>query len=182
MCWIFLDFEVKAGWLERPFEEVEILGWLRTRKHWCGWEGAASESDVGCGNQHCCLRIGAVSEFFFGGFVPTGLRFTPTWLRFTPIRADSARIKSYRPKRPKKAKIGLESCRNSQNRLWMRPKHPKSVLPQFYSECLLLLLCFLFCFVLCLVFLAFFLCFVNQGHSNVFFKNILIVKIYRKYK
>ena len=66
-------------------------------------------------------------------------------------------------RRLKKAKIGLESCRNSRNRLWMRPKHPKSVLPQFY--------CFLFCFV----FLAFFLCFVNQSHTNVFFKNILIV-------
>ena len=60
----------------------------------------------------------------------------------------------------KQAEIGLESCQNKWNRLWMRPKHPKSIFPQFYFEYLLLLLCFLFCFV----FLAFFfLCFVNQG-------------------
>ena len=129
---------------------------------------------------------------FFFEFAPTWLWFVPTRLWSGPIRADLTRIELYQPnrivstgsrnwlkmpKRPKKAEICLDSCRNSQNRLWMRPKHPKSVLPQFYSEYLLLLLCFLFCFV----FLAFFfLCFVNQGHSNVFFKNILIVKIYSK--
>ena len=122
--------------------------------------------------------------FFFLGFMPTRLRFAP-------IQADLRRIGLIRPKlgriiqirlyRPmiETAEISLESCRNSRNRLRIRPKHPKSVLPQFYSEYLLLFLCFPFCFV----FLAFFfLCFVNQGHSDVFFKNILIVKIYRKYR
>ena len=70
------------------------------------------------------------------------------------------------PKRPKQAKISLESCRNSRNWLWMRPKHPKSVLPLFYFEYLLLL-----CFLFCLVFLAFFfLCFVNQGHIMCFLR------------
>ena len=82
------------------------------------------------------------------------------------IRTDSARIGPNRVvstsdlNRPKQAEISLELCWNSRNRLLMRPKHPKFVLPQFYSEYLSLLLCFLFNFV----FLAFFfLCFVNQG-------------------
>ena len=82
------------------------------------------------------------------------------------IRTDSARVEPNRVvstgnrNRPKQAEISLELCWNSRNRLLMRPKHPKFVLPQFYSEYLSLLLCFLFYFV----FLAFFfLCFVNQG-------------------
>ena len=132
---------------------------------------------------------------FFFFWIHVWLQFAPTRLRFVPNWADSARIWSYRPnqiilagsqnrpKRLRKAEIGFELCRNSRNRLWMKPKRPKSVIPQFDFEYLLLLLCFLFCFVFCFVFLAFFfLCFVNQGHSNVFFKNILMVKIYRKYK
>ena len=102
-----------------------------------------------------------VWSFFFHGFALTRL-----W--FTSNQADSAKIKPNQvvsakdrngrsgPRWPKQAEISLESCRNSQNWLWMRPKHPKFVIPQFYSEYLLLLFCF--------VFLAFFfLCFVNQG-------------------
>ena len=100
--------------------------------------------------------------------------------RFLPSRTNLARIRSYQPNRivstdsrnwPKQVEISLESCRNSQKRLWMRPKHPKSVLPQFYFEYLLLLLCFLFCFVFCFVFLAFFfLCFANRGHIMCFLR------------
>ena len=137
--------------------------------------------DVACGIRRSALvpRL----NFFF--FIYIFLIFI-SWIRadsawFASNRADSARIGLYRLYRSvtETAKIGLESCWRSRNWLWMRPKHPKSVLPQFYSEYLLLLLCFLFGFV----FLAFFfLCFVNQCIVMYFFKNILIVKIYRKYK
>ena len=158
------------------------MRYLRPLKHRCGWEGAASESNVA---RYSCLHVGAASKlfFFFSRICFDSARFAPTQLLFSPIRtkperfgqnqAESGHI-SRRPKRSKQAEISLESCRNSRNRLWMRPKHPKSVLPQFYYEYLLLLLCFLFCFV----FLAFFF----LWFSNVLFKNILIVKIYRKYK
>ena len=54
--------------------------------------------------------------------------------------------------RPKQAEISLETCRNSQN---------------YDLRGLSCLLLSLFC---------------ESRHSNVFFKNILIVKIYRKYK
>ena len=107
--------------------------------------------------------------------------FALTQFQFTLIWLESGRI-DWQPKWPKRietAEIGIESCRNSQNRLWMRPKHPKSVIPQFYSEYLLLLLCFLFLFCVSCLLLSLFC---ESRHSNVFFKNILIVKIYRKYK
>ena len=130
--------------------------------------------DAGCGVWRSCPRVGTAFKLFFFFF----LGFASTRLQFTPNRADSARIGLYQPV-IEMAEICLKSCWNSRNQLWMRPKYPKSVIPQFYYEYLLLLLCCLFWFV----FLAFFfLCFVNQGHSNVFFKNILIVKIYIKYK
>ena len=35
------------------------------RKHRRGWEGAALESDAGCGHRHHCPCIGAASEIFF---------------------------------------------------------------------------------------------------------------------
>ena len=76
--------------------------------------------------------------------------------RFLPNRSNSAGIRLYQP-----------AAETGWNWLWMRPKHSKSVLPQFYFKYLLLLLCFLFCFV----FLAFFfLCFVNQGHIMCFLR------------
>ena len=133
---------------------------LYAMKHRRGWEGATPESAVA----RCGVR-----------------RLTPLpacFCRAEPGQFSQNRVVSAESdclgRWPKKAEIGLELFRNSRNRLWMRPKHPKSIISQFYSEYLLLLLCFLFCFV----FLAFFfLCFVNQGHSNVFFKNILIVNI-----
>ena len=143
-------------------------------KHRHSWEGVAPESDAGCGVQRGYPRINAF--FFFSRIHVDLARFVPTQLLFKPYQANAARIKPYRPnrvvsaddwnglKRLKQAEINLESCRNSRNRLWMRPKHPKSILSQFYSKYLLLLLCFLFCLVFCFVFLAFFfLCFLNQG-------------------
>ena len=116
--------------------------------------------------RHGCPHVGAASELFF-------FFFSRIHAESGSIRTDSARIgfNSHRfgqnrvvstsnLNRPKQAEISLELCWNSRNRLLMRPKHPKFVLPQFYSEYLSLLLCFLFNFV----FLAFFfLCFVNQG-------------------
>ena len=106
-----------------------------------------------------CPCVGATSELFF-------FFFSQIRAKSGSIRTDSARVGPNRVvstgnrNRPKQAKISLELCWNSRNRLLMRPKHPKFVLPQFYSEYLSLLLCFLFYFV----FLAFFfLCFVNQG-------------------
>ena len=130
-------------------------------KHGRSWEGVAPEFDVAWLKVRRSTWLPArrchVWAFFFF---------------FTRIPTNSARIGLYQPnrvvsvgnqnklKRLKQAEICLESCRNSQNWLWMRPKHPKSVIPQFYSKYLLHLLCFLFCFL----FLAFFfLCFVNQG-------------------
>ena len=105
--------------------------------------------------------------FFFFEFKLTRLRFGPICAepgKFGQNRVISAGSQNW-SNQPKQAKIDHESCRNSRNQLWMRPKHPKSILPQFFSEYLLLLLCFLFCFV----FLA--------------FKNIFEMKMitYRKY-
>ena len=123
-------------------------------------------TDVGRG----CLRIGAASEVFFFFF----LGFAPTRLDSRQIGFDLSRTRLIRPesghighigsyrlatdtaetglKRPKQAEISLETRRNSWN------YDLKGV------SCLLLSL---FC---------------ESRHSNVFFKNILIVKIYRKYK
>ena len=129
--------------------------WFKARKHRRGWEGAVLESDVGCGNWHCCLRVGAVSElvffFFFGihAYVAS-IRTDSGW--FAPNWGDSTRIGSYRPNRDR---IGRQSkltemTEKCQNRFWMRPKHPKFVLPQFYSEYLWHLLCFILCLLLSL--------------------------------
>ena len=132
--------------------------------HW-----SPTQPDAGCSIRCGCPHVGAAFELFFFFFFH---RFVPTWLDSRQLGFNSRRFKAYfgqnRAVWPnwvirlatEMAKIGLESCQNSRNQLWMRSKHLKSVLPQFYSEYLLLLLCFLFCFV----FLAFFfLCFVNQG-------------------
>ena len=43
------------------------------------------------------------------------------------ILAESGRMGQW-SKHIKIAEIGLESCQNSRNQLWMRPKHPKSVI------------------------------------------------------
>ena len=115
-------------------------------------------------------------SFFFFFFNMDLHRLNSNSHRFKPIPTKPSRFNQNRVlmgrirsigQRLKQAEIGLESCRNNRNRLWMRPKHPKSVIPQFYFEYLLLLLCFLFCFV----FLAFFfLCFVNQWHIMCFLR------------
>lgn len=69
-------------------------------------------------------------------------------LQLSSIRADSASIHAElgrfgqnqaistklgridrRPKWPKQVEIDIESCQNSRNQLWIRPKHSKSVIP-----------------------------------------------------
>ena len=92
---------------------------------------------VGCGIWCGCLRVGATSEFFFFFFSSDshrlGLiravvaRFMPNRLRFALNRPESGcigHIGSYRPatdtvetsrKRPKQAKIGIESGWKSRN-------------------------------------------------------------------
>ena len=129
----------------------------------------------------CCARIqcGLISDtvsdavacalvprlsFFFPRIHTDVARFMPNRLRFTSNRANLARIRPYRPYRivsvddrygqnmPETAKIGLETRRNRRN---------------FDLSGISCLLLSLFC---------------ESRHSNVFFKNILIVKIYRKYK
>ena len=112
-----------------------------------------------------CLHVGAPFEvLFFLGFMPSRLdsrRIGFDLRRTRLIRPESGRIRSYRPaidmaetglKRPKQAEISLETRRNSRN---------------FDLRGVSCLLLSLFC---------------ESRHSNVFFKNILIVKIYRKYK
>ena len=112
--------------------------------------------------------VGAAFELFFIIFFHG---FASTWLLFAPNRDDSARML-------KQAEIGLKSHWNSRNRVWMRLKLLKFVIPQFYFEYLLLLLCFLFCCVSCLLLSLF----CESRHSNMFLNNILIVKMHRKYK
>ena len=143
-----------------------------TMKHRRGWEGAAPKSDMTA--RELVLRL----SFFFFSFFFTDLhqlsliRAELGWFnRNRTVSAKSSPI-DRQLKRPKRIKIDLESCWNSRNRLWMRPKHPKFIIPQFYSKYLLLLLCFLLLLSL----------FCESRHSNGFFKNILIVKIYKKYK
>ena len=127
----------------KPYEARTQLGRCRTEvRHGLMW-GAASDVIA----RALVLRV---SIFFFLDLQQLGL-IRAELSRFDQNRAilaESSRIGQW----PKQAEIGLESCRNSRNRLWMMPKHPKSVIPQFYSEYLLLLLCFPFFvlfFVLC---------------------------------
>ena len=136
---------------------------------WCMWEPRkhGRGTSVRRGTRHQRLMRDAafdavacalvrVCVFFFFFFLDScrlssiranAARFVPNRLQFTPNRDDSARIRPYRPNRPKIAEIG-----------WNRP----CIWPEKLK-------------------LAFFF-FGESMHSNVFFKNILIVKIYIKYK
>ena len=126
--------------------------WFASRNLWCTDAAKWVPHRVRC----CSSRVGATSEGFYFYFI-----LDSCWLgfdsrRFLPNWANLAGIGSYQP-----------AAETGWNWFWMRPKHPKSVLPQFYFEYLLLLLCFLFYFV----FLAFFcLCSVNQGHIMCFLR------------
>ena len=158
--------------------------------HGRGWEGAAPESDAA----RCGVRLPARLSFFF--FFMDSLRLGSIRTDSTSILADSHRTGTIRPK---SSRIGVISAgdRNS----WNGRNRPQSALNHAgtaeigfeWGPNILILsflnfimnICCFFCvffFVLCFLPSSFFLCFVNQDHSNVFFKNILIVKIYRKYK
>ena len=137
---------------------------------------SSTRRDAGRGVRRGWLRVGAASAFFFfffsdlcrlGSIRADAARFAPNRLRFAPNRANSARIGPYRPyqwisagdrygrNRPESA----ETCRNQP---WKSPERPK-----FWPQMRFLPYSF---FVLWIKYI------------NVFFKNILIVKIYRKYK
>ena len=141
-------------------------------KHGRGWEGAAPESNAAWRGVRrltslpvCWCRVWVF--FFFYRFVST--RLDSTRLLFLlilaklgrfgqnqAVSAESGRI-SRRLKWPKQAKIGLESFWNSQNRLWMRPKHPKSVLNFILNICCFFcVFFFVLCFVLCFLPSSFF--------------------------
>ena len=74
--------------------------------------------------------------FFFSRIRVDSARFAPTRLLFSPTRPESSQIGSYWLA----TEMALNHARTAETGLWMRPK---SVLPQFYSENLLLLLCLL---------------------------------------
>ena len=122
---------------------------------------------AGRGVRRDCPRVGPRLGFFFFFFPrirANAARFMPNRLRFAPNRADSAKIEPYLP-----YWVILASDRYGRNRPETAEtcqKRPKSALNMAGKVETCLLLSF-FC---------------ESRHSNVFFKNILIVKIYRKYK
>ena len=101
--------------------------------------------------------------FFFSRIRADAARFVPNRLRFVPNRVDSAKIGPYRSYRLYRhvsagGRYGRNRSENGRNR-------PKSALSMAGKSETCILLSF----------------FVNQGLVCVL-KNILIVKIYRKYK
>ena len=97
---------------------------LRPMKHGRGWEGAAPESDAGCGvrraNAAACTSVPRLSFFFFSQIRADSAQFALTQLQFAPNRADLARIKPYWLNRVLSAGDQNEpksACRNSRNRL-----------------------------------------------------------------
>ena len=139
-------------------------------------------------------RVSSASEFYLFIFI---YGFAPIWAdlcRTGPIWLELGRIGwigSYRPT--------VKTDRNSWNKSKSALNHARTakigfewgpnILNQSFLNFILNICCF-FCFFFCFFFL-FVLCFVSclllslfcePRTYNVFFKNILIVKIYRKYK
>ena len=87
--------------------EKSLMRYIEARKHGRGWEGAAPKFEARRGVRRGCPRVGAASKLFFF----FSLEFTLTWLQFTPNRAVSTILGRIgrRLKRPKQAKIGIES-------------------------------------------------------------------------
>ena len=150
-----------------------VIIYLFPRKHGRGSRGAAPASDAARRGTQRPTQLPArrsVSAFFFfsdsrrlSSICDDAARFVPMRLQFAPNWADSAKIRPYPPYRVVSAggRYGrhrpetAETCR----------KRPKLALnmAEIAETCLLSFFC-------------------ESRHSNVFFKNILIVKIYRKYK
>ena len=137
--------------------------------------------DAGRGVQRGCPRVGPRLGFFFffffffsdsrqiGSIRADAARFVPNRLRFTPKRADSAKIGPYRSYRVVLAggrygRNKLENGRNMPERAEIGLKYGRKSRNLHSSSFL------------------FFFFFGESRHSNVFFKNILTVKICRKYK
>ena len=91
----------------------------------------------------CTLMPSLSSIFFILWICVDSASILTNSHRTGTIRLESSRISWIRLYRPT-----IEMAEIGRNQLWMRSKRPRSILPQFYSEYLLLLLCFLFCFVL----------------------------------
>ena len=129
---------------------------------------AAPEVPHPCPTRLPARRSASAFFFFFldsrrlGSIRADAARFVPNRLRFAPNRADLAKIGPYRPYRVVSA--GGRYGRNRPETAETCRKRPKSALNMAGKAETCLLLSF-FC---------------ESRHSNVFFKNILIVKIYRK--
>ena len=106
-------------------------------------EGVSYEARMRLGGCHTGVQCGVrhptqllhLSFFFFLFFFSQihvdSAQFTSICVelgRFSQNHAISTES-SCIGRQPKEAEINLESRRNSQNRLWMRPKHPKYALP-----------------------------------------------------
>ena len=152
-----------------------VWGVLRNpMMHGRGKMGAAPASDAAA-----CVSVPRLSFFFFWDLLRLGSN--SGW--FPLNRANSAKIGWYRPNwivlagGRNKLKLALNHAGTAEISFEWGP----NILTQFYFEYLLLLLCFLFGSVFCVSCLLLSL-FCEPRTYNVFFKNILIVKIYRKYK
>ena len=126
--------------------------------------------DAGRNVRRSCPRVGPCLLFFFfsdsrrlSSICDDAARFVPMRLQFAPNWADSAKIRPYPPYRVVSA--GGRYGRNRPETAETCRKRPKLALnmAEIAETCLLSFFC-------------------ESRHSNVFFKNILIVKIYRKYK
>ena len=123
------------------------------RKHGCSTRGAAPASNA-IARASVCVCI----FFFFFSDSHQLDSIRADTARFVPNRADSVKIGLYRLYRVVSASSRKrpKQAGNGRNRPWIWLEKPKLAF--------------------------FFLFFCESRHSNVFFKNILIVKIYRKYK
>ena len=134
------------------------------RKHGRGTRGAAPASDAGCGVRCGCPRVHPRLRFFFffsdsrrlDSIRADAARFVLNRLRFASNRADSAKIGPYRPYRVVSTGGRYGRNRPETAEIGLEYGRKSRNLPSFF-----------FC---------------ESRHSNVFFKNILIVKIYIKYK
>ena len=139
--------------------------------HWSPMRGVASDAAA-------CTLVPRLSFFFFTysrwlGSICANLASIcaePGWFGQNQAVLAESSCFGRRPKRPKQAEIGLES----EIGFGWGPNNLNLSFLNFILNIFLLLLCFLFCLLLSL--------FCESRHSNVFFKNILIVKLCRKYK
>ena len=175
---------------KKTFYVYHLIHWVKsseapTRLGGCHIEARRDPTQGAASDVIACTSMPCLSFFFFSD----SHRLNSIRVDLASIHADSARSGPYQSNRVISA--------DDRNRLKLALNHAEiaeigfewvpNILNLSFINFILNICCFFcvffFVFVFCFVFLAFFfLCFVNQDHSNVFFKNILIVKIYRKYK